>query len=551
MQPLATGIAHRSATHRSRHTRFRDGAFLTGISLLLSALTPTASAQARRDGAGSIENSVVLVVLDDLAVEWLSQYSDLTGGALPPTGVYPNTPALERIAQQGIRFDQAWGSASCSPTRAMIQTGAYPFRIGIGEQIPPLGVPGGNSRRIYPRDLSDPTFTQRHSLARVAHEAGYEAACFGKWHLSGSTASGGPGSIAYDTASEIVDPTKFAFDYFYGHLFGIPTPTQICTWQGYVATPGNVQEIGWPATPSYLLCGTLSACVDPTFGTGWLQTRESPFLCYFAPLAPFELLYRPLNPGQLCNTCGFRLHNVAFATTPAGWKAAPGEESLAYQALVEAADAMVGQILDALDAKLLPEGASWYDQVTVILTGDNGTPTSSYVNFYWPPGRGKDTVYEGGVRVPFFIAGKAVHPSLRGTQCTVPVTAADIYPTVDAIIHAYTAHRSPDGVSLLPLLEGAPFTRSEDWGDIVYTEFFAPNFAPPVDVTVTNKWERAATDGTYKVVQHGKRIGPFWTFSSSYMKLNRGGGSLAEVEIDPVPAHRTLEHFMSQLTGFW
>ena len=117
--------------------------------------------------------NVLIILADDLGWSQLSCYgSD-----------FYDTPNIDKLAQTGIKFTNAYSSASiCSPTRAAIMTGKYPARIGLTDFIP------GNSPKNKP--LLTPDNWQRFlpldeiTIAEKIKSSGYATGFFGKWHLS-------------------------------------------------------------------------------------------------------------------------------------------------------------------------------------------------------------------------------------------------------------------------------------------------------------------------------------------------------------------------------
>ncbi len=74
----------------------------------------------------SMATNVIFIMADDLGWHELGAYGN----------TFNETPNLDRLAQDGIRFSQAYAAAAvCSPTRASIITGQYPFRTGITDYL--------------------------------------------------------------------------------------------------------------------------------------------------------------------------------------------------------------------------------------------------------------------------------------------------------------------------------------------------------------------------------------------------------------------------------
>ena len=105
--------------------------------------------------------NILLVMADDMG------YSDLNcfGGEI-------NTPNLDLLAQNGVRYTQFYNTARCCPTRASLMTGLYPHEAGVGHMTHVNNGPG------YQGYLNDSCYT----IAEVLTDAGYYTAMSGKWH---------------------------------------------------------------------------------------------------------------------------------------------------------------------------------------------------------------------------------------------------------------------------------------------------------------------------------------------------------------------------------
>ena len=135
----------------------------------------------------------ILILVDDLG--WM----DLSCQG----SRYYETPNLDRLAAQGMRFTNAYAAcAVCSPTRAAIQTGRYPARLGVtdwirsrfqGGGIPldkknPSGFTGGSRKFLVPKNalwMESAEIT----IAELLKPAGYVSCHIGKWHLGADDVS--------------------------------------------------------------------------------------------------------------------------------------------------------------------------------------------------------------------------------------------------------------------------------------------------------------------------------------------------------------------------
>ncbi|MGA1363115.1 MAG: arylsulfatase, partial [Ilumatobacteraceae bacterium] len=113
---------------------------------------------------GNDAPNIVLVLLDDVGFGTCSTF----GGPVP-------TPALDRVAAGGLRFNQFHTTALCSPTRAAMLTGRNHHSVHMGN-IPEgaSGFPGYDC--IIPKEAA--------SVAEVLRHHGYSTGAFGKWHLT-------------------------------------------------------------------------------------------------------------------------------------------------------------------------------------------------------------------------------------------------------------------------------------------------------------------------------------------------------------------------------
>src|SRR5688572_13595403 len=79
--------------------------------------------------------NVLLIVLDDIGLEWFSFYGIGQQFTTDPNFQYCKTPNLQRLAARGVLFREGHANPICGPSRANIQTGRYAFRTGFGPNI--------------------------------------------------------------------------------------------------------------------------------------------------------------------------------------------------------------------------------------------------------------------------------------------------------------------------------------------------------------------------------------------------------------------------------
>jgi arylsulfatase len=128
--------------------------------------------------------NIILIMADDMGYSDIGSY----GGEV-------NTPNLDRLATEGIRFREFYNNSICAPTRASLITGQYPHRAGLGYFDVDLGLPA------YQGFLNKESLT----FGEVLKKAGYSTLLSGKWHV-------GKDSLSW--------PNQRGFDKFYGVLGG-------------------------------------------------------------------------------------------------------------------------------------------------------------------------------------------------------------------------------------------------------------------------------------------------------------------------------------------
>ena len=156
---------------------------MRNLPLLFSLLFCTAA-------FGQSRPNVIIVMADDMGWSDIGCY-----------GSEIETPNLDRLARNGLRFTQFYNTGRCCPTRASLLTGTYPHQAGIGHMMNDTGLPG------YKGDLGSDVQT----IAEVLKPAKYSTYLSGKWHV---TPKIHPGSSQHNW------PRQRGFDRFYGTIHG-------------------------------------------------------------------------------------------------------------------------------------------------------------------------------------------------------------------------------------------------------------------------------------------------------------------------------------------
>ena len=322
--------------------------------------------------------NIILILADDLGWADLGCYGNK----------FNETPNIDRLARQGLRFTQFYAGPVCSPTRTNLQSGQDQARFGITQHIP-------GHRRPYAR-LTDPavplqlpleveTFAER--LGVVGYQTGY----FGKWHLGG--AGFGPTQQGWKTAHETQGHTQPA-------VAGRAAPQRTAEF----LTDRAVEFIGQHRTQPFLLQVSHYAVHIPLSTTPELEKK-------FSAKSP--------QPGYPSNPL--------------------------YAGLLAELDASVGRIVAAVDAAGLAENT------LILFLSDNGgiehEQSGRIVTSNHPLRGEKGTLYEGGVRIPAIARWPGTIPA--GRESGTPAITHDIYPTLVELGRATLPTTQPqDGVSL-------------------------------------------------------------------------------------------------------
>jgi arylsulfatase A-like enzyme len=378
-------------------------AAVLGTVLLLAAAAP--AAEQRKPP------NVILILADDLGWADLRCYGS----------TFHETPNLDRLAAQGMRFTQAYAACPvCSPTRASILTGQYPQRYEITTFIP--GRADMASQKLLQPAIRRELPLEAVTLAEALAPAGYRSASMGKWHLGGQRFWPDKQGFALNVGGTATGSPP-------GGYFKFATPTLAAADQDEYLTDRLTDEA--------------VRFIE--------QNRDGPFFLYL----PHYAVHIPL---QTKRDLLERYRAKLKGAEPAG-----PQENPVYSAVLHSLDEGVGRVMAKLDKLGIA------DDTVVVFTSDNGglsakegpdTPATSNA----PLREGKGHVYEGGVRVPWIVRWPGVVKA--GSVCEEPVCSIDLFPTVLELAGAKPPEgQKADGVSLLPLLKqtGKPERRALYW----------------------------------------------------------------------------------------
>lgn len=199
--------------------------------------------------------NIIIIMADDMG------YSDIGcyGGEI-------ETPNLDAMASEGVRFTQFYNNARCCPTRAALLTGLYPHQTGLGHMVG--GKPGEEG---YRGEIGDNCVT----IAEVLGSSGYSTYMSGKWHVSHSR-------TPEDKSNW---PLQRGFENFFGTITGA----------GSYYNPATLTLMNKPvkAGPDFYYTDAISDTACSFINKHKDQDDESPMFMYVAYTAPHWPLHAP------------------------------------------------------------------------------------------------------------------------------------------------------------------------------------------------------------------------------------------------------------------
>ena len=344
--------------------------------------------------------NVLLILADDLGVECLSSYG----------GTSHKTPSLDRLAREGMRFTHCFSNPFCSPSRAQILTGRYPFQNGLKVV---LHSKSQENLYLHPAQPSFPRQLKQH---------GYTTQIVGKWHVSLEH--------KHNTIQE------FGFDHYQTwSIFDDKGEKTTRFWNPYLIRDGSIiaDEIKDRYGPD----------VDLEVYLDFIKTSvksQTPFLAYYSTC----LTHYPWEPTPDSKDKTYRAPPPPHKGDP---KYFP--EMLTYL------DKQIGGMLQTLDDLHIT------DSTIILFLADNGTDRD-LVNT-WGDGKkiagGKGTMTDRGTRVPLIVCWPGhIQP---GSTCENLVDLSDIFPTLCELTGAKLPEQRIHGQSFAPQLLGKPGTPRE------------------------------------------------------------------------------------------
>ncbi len=373
---------------------------MTSLSVLASSLALLSSAAPVF--AEDDRPNIVYIVADDLGWKDVGFHgSDI------------KTPHLDKLAEGGARFEQFYAQPMCTPTRACLMTGRYPFRYGLQTAV----ILGGHTYGL-PSD--------EWLLPQALQEAGYRTAIVGKWHLGHADRSYWPRQRGFDHQ---YGPLIGEIDYFTHESNGV---------RDWYRNNEPLTEAGYSTT----LIGDEAVRVIRAHDPG------SPlylYLTFNAPHSPYQA------PAEYVE----RYQHIEDPTRRT------------YAGMVTALDDQIGRVVEALEAKQMRGNTLIFFQSdnggtrNAMFAGEVDVSKMKIPCDNGPYREGKGALYEGGT----LVASMANWPGHIKPGSIVPgmIHVVDMYPTLARLAGASTAKCKPlDGLDVWPVIsEGRPSPRTE------------------------------------------------------------------------------------------
>ncbi len=408
--------------------------------------------------------NIVLIMADDMGFSDLGCY----GGEI-------ETPNLDRLADNGLRFTHFYNAAKCCPTRASLLTGLYQHQAGVGDMDHDLGYPE------YQGYLNDRCVT----IAEALKQAGYATYMSGKWHIGKEPQNW---------------PRKRGFDRYFGLINGANS-----FWEILPGRTMALDDTPWEPDPdddSFYMTDAFTDNAIDFLDTH--PTKDKPFFLYMAHTAPhwplhawpediakyrnkYKMGWDALRKQRHERMIEMGIVDEKWALSPRHEKV-PSWDSVAdkdvqdlrmavYAAMIDRMDQGIGRVLD----KIKQMGAE--ENTLVMFLSDNGAsqimvnrgepgippgPKGGFWGYDYPWANAGSTplrkfkrfAHEGGISTPLICSWpKGIKPKNRLTHQVGHII--DVMPTVldiAGIQHPEESHGKSllplEGQSLLPVFKG-------------------------------------------------------------------------------------------------
>lgn len=372
--------------------------------------------------------NIVFILADDLGWADLACYGNQ----------FNESPHIDQLADEGRRFSNAYAACPvCSPTRASIQSGQYPARVGITDFITGHWRP--YEKMIVPKNRTQYLPSEIVTIAESLQSVGYATGYFGKWHL-GNNEEHLPGNQGYDDWRV----------HTRGTFYNLKSRNAIIPTDDTLDDEQRVSEVLTDYSIEFIE-----------------RHKDDPFFLLLAHYdvhvqldADLDLIQKYLDKDK-----------------PQDYPS-----NAIYAAMVEHVDRSVGRVVSSLKQQGLEDNTivifysdngglvSRFDEIPLIADDKKSIYTDSdllYVASSNKPLRAeKGTVYEGGIREPLII--KWPSKIKASSVSNELITSVDFYPTLLNVAGAQKPAQTLDGIDILADHPEQDFERTIYWHYPVY-----------------------------------------------------------------------------------
>ena len=398
--------------------------------------------------------NIIMLYIDDMGFSDLSCYG----------GKFAQTPNIDKIAEEGIRFTQYYSACPISsPSRVGLTTGMYPIRWGINTYLQSRK---GNKQN----EQNDFLDNKAPSMARVLKQAGYATGHFGKWHMGGGR--------DVDNAPSII---SYGFDE-YASTWESPDPDPLLTDSNWV----------WSNTDSIKRWNRSAYFVDKTLD---FLKRNNGKPC-FVNLWPDDV-----HTPWVQNKDG-------RASDESEWS-----EPKSFSVVLAELDVQIGRLMQGLKKMGID------DNTLIIVASDNG-PNPSFKNARTLGLRGqKGSLYEGGIRMPLIVRWKN-HINPKKINDESIMCAVDILPSLCKITGAnLPTTYSIDGEDRSSIMLGG---KNKERKDPLFWEFGKNLSDVKIKENTSRSPQIAVRQGEWKLLVNidGSRVELYNMKTDKYEKKN-------------------------------
>ena len=389
------------------------------------------------------------------------------------------TPNMERLAQQGMKFTQAYACTVSSPSRCSLLSGMNAARHRVTNWTLERDTPTDKDDSVieipawHVNGMAQvpgvPAATQITSFVQILKDKGYHTIHCGKAHFG-----------AVDTPG--ADPRHFGFDVnIAGHAAG-----GLASYLGKDNFGNDAEDhpLAYNAVPDLEAYHGKDIFITEALTREALRALENnrasgkPFFLNMAHHA----VHIPI---QADHRFYQKYLDKGMDTTEA-----------AYASMIEGMDKSLGDIMDWLEVKDLAENTIilfMSDNGGLSITNRGGVPNTHNV----PLNSGKGSAYEGGIREPMIVSWPGV--VAPNTQTQEFVIIEDFFPTIleMAGIRRYKTVQTVDGISFVPILKGEKQKHAESrclyWN---FPNLWRAPFGPGIDATCSIR------EGDWKLIYY-------------------------------------------------